>query len=223
MGWLMLVTILLFWLGNKLYKELPILLFVPVFFAVSGSILFLWIFDFTFDQYFKENEAITFFLGPSVVALGVLLFKQVRNVKKNLTPLVLSIGGGTLISVFSVMVFTLVFQLPDDLSASLVPISITTPVAIDVAKGLGGDPGITSVVVIAIGIFGNMCAPWILHKLGIIESEELGVGIGTGSHGIGTARAIRIHEKAGLYSGLAMAINAVITVFLAPIIWGLFH
>lgn len=218
-----LVTILLFLSARFLYRKWPYLIFVPVFFGVVGCVIYLRAFNVPFDVYFNENSPLTFLLGPAVVALGVLLFKQMRMIKANLLPLLLTVVFGSFLSVILVAVLAVLLYLPAELAASLMPLGITTPIAIEVTQPLGGDPAIASVVVISIGLLGNMFSPMLLRWFRIKNESAAGVAIGIVSHGIGTARALQLSEMTGVFSGLAMCVNGVITVFTAPFIWSLFY
>ena len=46
--------------------------------------------------------------------------------------------------------------------------------------------------------------------------EARGFAVGFAAHGIGTARAFQVNPVAGLFAGLAMALNAVLTALIAP-------
>lgn len=218
-----LVTILLFFIARILYRNRAYLVFVPVFFSVVGCILYLKAFKLPFEVYFEENSPLTFLLGPAVVALGVLLYKQMRMIKTQLIPLIVTVTLGSFLSVTLVAFLAVILHLPRELASSLIPLGITTPIAIEVTQPMGGDPAITSVVVIAIGLMGNMFSPLWLRWFKIKNEAAAGIAIGIVSHGIGTARALQLSETTGVFSGLAMCINGVITVFTAPVIWSLFY
>lgn len=218
-----LLTIIIFLIAKFLHRKWPFILFVPVFFAVAGCILVLWLGDIPFDRYFTDNKPVTFMLGPAVVALGVLMFKQLPLIRQNLKQLLISIFCGSFLSVLLVAVLARIFSLPDMVAASLLPMGITTPIAIEVTQPLGGSPSITSVVVIAVGLFGNMISPYLLRLFKIDRAPAQGLSIGQTSHGIGTARAVQMSEQAGTFSGLAMSINGVVTVFTAPVVWEIFY
>ncbi|HEX7791423.1 MAG TPA: LrgB family protein, partial [Afipia sp.] len=44
-----------------------------------------------------------------------------------------------------------------------------------------------------------------------------GFAAGLASHGIGTARAFQVDEVAGVFAGIAMGLNALVTSLLVPI------
>lgn len=216
------LTVVLFLIGRYFYRMKPFIIFVPVFFSVVGCALYVSISGLDYAKYFEENEPLTFLLGPAVVALGVLLHKHIRSIQSKWMPLVVAVILGSLTSVSLVTLFAFILKLPDHLAASLLPMGITTPIAIEVTTPLGGDPSITSVVVITIGLLGNVMSPSWIQWFGIRDKAAAGLSIGMVSHGIGTARAIQLGETTGLYSGLAMCLNGLITVVTAPLIWELF-
>lgn len=218
-----LITIILFLFAQRLYRVKPYIVFVPVFFSVLGCALFVHLGGVEYSRYLAENKALTFLLGPAVVALGVLLHKHIRSIQSRLLPLIVTVLLGSLMSVTLVAFFALMLKLPSGLAASLIPMGITTPIAIEVTAPLGGDPSITSVVVIMIGLLGNVMSPWWIRWFGIRNPGAAGISIGMVSHGIGTARAIQMGETTGLFSGLAMCLNGIVTVVTAPMVWSLFY
>ncbi|GAA5221209.1 LrgB family protein [Membranihabitans marinus] len=216
------ITILLFLMARRLYKRWSLILFIPVFFAIMGTIITLKATETPFTTYFHESRFLTFLLGPTVVALGTLLYKQLHSIVKNIYPFLLSIFSSCCISLLLIVAIGRWLDFPTTIIATLLPMGITSPIAIEVTQNLNGDPTVTSVLVIAVGLFGNMFAPILLRYMGIQHFPAMGTAIGTASHGIGTARAIEISDETGIYSGLAMVFNAIFTVIMAPIIWELF-
>jgi putative effector of murein hydrolase len=110
------------------------------------------------------------------------------------------------------------FGLSDSTLLSLAPKSVTTPIAMGVAEQVGGLPSLTAVLVILTGIVGNMFGKEILDLFRIRDDSIQGFAIGLSSHGIGTARALQISERAGAFSGLAMGLNGALTAILVPLI-----
>ncbi len=104
------------------------------------------------------------------------------------------------------------------IAASLAPKSVTAPIAVAVVEPFGGIKAITSVVVIAVGIFGSIIAPRMLDRLGIADPVARGLAMGSAAHGIGTARAIEIGAVEGAASGLAMGLMGLVTALLVPLL-----
>jgi putative effector of murein hydrolase len=58
----------------------------------------------------------------------------------------------------------------------------------------------------------------LMNTMRITDYAARGFAAGLTSHGIGTARAYDVDPTAGLFAGIAMALNAVATAVLVPLI-----
>jgi predicted murein hydrolase (TIGR00659 family) len=210
------VTLLAFYVAQAVRHRSKSVLLNPVLVAVSMIILVLVSFDISFEDYNEGGEFLTFFLGPSVVALGVLFYEKFNEIKQNFLPFFISVFTGGMIAVFSVVIIAILLHAPDVVTRSIASKSVTTPIAIEVTQILKGIPSVTAGVVIIVGIFGNAFGPGILKLMGIKSKHALGTALGTAAHGIGTARALEEGELTGAYSGLAMCVNGILTAFAAP-------
>ena len=210
------ITLLAFYLAQAIRNKSKSVLLNPVLVAVSFIILVLVSFDIKFKDYNEGGKFLTFFLGPSVVALGVLFYEKYNEIKHNLLPFIISVVTGGTVAIISVSVIAILLHAPEVITRSIASKSVTTPIAIEVTEILDGIPAITAGVVIAVGIFGNAFGPGILRLLGIKNKNALGTALGTAAHGIGTARALEEGKLTGAYSGLAMCVNGILTAFIAP-------
>lgn len=210
------ITLIAFFGAQALRSKIKFVLFNPILIAITLIILFLVIFDISFSDYNKGGTYLSFFLGPSIVALGVLFFEKYELIKHNIYPFLLAVCCGGIVSVFSVSLITIFMNAPDVILRSIVPISVTTPIAIEISQITNGIPSITAGVVIAVGIFGNAFGPAFLKGLGIKSKTAMGTALGTAAHGIGTARALEEGHLPGAYSGLAMCVNGILTTLISP-------
>lgn len=215
------ITLLAFFIGKALRTKLKFVVFNPVLIAISLIILCLIVFDVSFADYNEGGKFLSFFLGPSIVALGVLFYEKYELIKHNIFPFLLAVGIGGIISILSVSIIAIWMQAPDIIIRSIVSKSVTTPIAIEITKITNGIPSITAGVVITVGIFGNAFGPTFLKLLRIKSMTALGTALGTAAHGIGTARALEEGHLTGGYSGLAMCVNGLITTLVSPyfVIW----
>ena len=101
---------------------------------------------------------------------------------------------------------------------SAVPKSVTTPIAIEVSRELGGIPPITIAMVIMAGVLGATFGTALLRLVGVREDRAVGAAMGTASHGIGTASLVRRSELQASVSSWAMAAAGVFTSLLAALI-----
>ena len=98
---------------------------------------------------------------------------------------------------------------------SLIPRSVTTPIAMSVSEKLGGISGITVAAVIITGIFGAVAAPLLAKLLHIKNPVGVGVGLGCSCHAIGTARALELGEIQGAMSSIALGVAGMMTVVIS--------
>ncbi len=216
-----LITLVAFFSAIALRKKIKFVLFNPVLIASALIILVLVVSDVSFTDYNRGGKYLSFFLGPAIVALGVLFFEKYQLIKHNIYPFLLAVCCGGIISVLSVSCIAILINAPDVIIRSIVSISVTTPIAIEISQITHGIPSITAGVVIAVGIFGNAFGPAFLKGLGIKSKTAMGTALGTAAHGIGTARAIEEGHLPGAYSGLAMCVNGILTTLIAPyvVLW----
>jgi len=105
--------------------------------------------------------------------------------------------------------------------ASVAAKSVTTPVAMALSDSLGGLPGLTAVLVILTGVVGATFGTFAMNAAGLKDMRARGFAMGLASHGIGTARALSVSQTAGAFASLAMALNALATAALVPLLWAL--
>lgn len=215
------ITLVAFFAARALRTKIKFVLFNPVLIAITLIILFLVVFEVSFTDYNKGGRYLTFFLGPSIVALGVLFFEKYQLIKHNIYPFLLAVCCGGIMSILSVSLLTIFMNAPEVVIKSIVSLSVTTPIAIEITKITEGIPSLTAGVVIAVGVFGNAFGPGFLKLIGIKSKTAMGTALGTAAHGIGTARALEVGHLSGAYSGLAMCVNGILTTLIAPyvVVW----
>ncbi|MCM4161579.1 LrgB family protein [Antarcticibacterium flavum] len=210
------ITLLAFFVAGKIKRKWDYVLLNPVLLSITFIILFLLIFNIDFEDYNRGGQYLSFFLGPAVVALGVFFYEKYEEIKQNIKPFLVAVAAGGVSGIISIILLLMLFRVPDLIINSLAAKSVTTPIAIEISRLTGGVPEITAGIVIAVGIFGNAFGPAILRLLKIKNKAAIGAALGTAAHGIGTARAFEEGHLAGVYSGLAMCVNGIITALLAP-------
>src|SRR5699024_11725356 len=100
------------------------------------------------------------------------------------------------------------------------PKSVTTPIAMDFAREIGGAPSLAAVFVMIAGISGGVMGHTFLKWCRIDHFLGKGVGMGCASHAIGTSVAMANDELEGAISTVAMSLSAiVVSVITQPLIW----
>jgi predicted murein hydrolase (TIGR00659 family) len=193
----------------------------PVLLAVAIIAAGLLLTGVDYRSYFQGAQFVHFLLGPATVALAVPLHRQWSNMRSAMLPSVIAILLGGIFAAGAGVGFAVLLGAAPDVTASLAPRSVTTPVAMGVAERLGGVPSLTAVMVLCSGVVGAAVGPLVLNWARVMDWRARGLAMGTAAHGIGTARALSVNVTAGVFSGLAMGLNAVFTAIWLPFIWHL--
>lgn len=190
----------------------------PVLIAVAIIAPVLWLSGTPYAIYFDGAQFVHFLLGPATVALAVPLFAHIGRLRRSLWPIAAALLVGSVTAMASVLAIGWAFGLSGETLRSLLPKSATAPVAMGVSEAIGGAPSLTAVLVILTGITGALIVTPLFNGLGIKDWRARGLALGVAAHGIGTARAFQVNQTAGVFSGLGMGLNTVLTAVLAPIV-----
>ena len=190
----------------------------PVLIAVAILAAILWLTATPYQRYFEGAQFVHFLLGPATVALAVPLHANLGRVREVLLPLAGALLVGGVVAVASVVGLARLAGLDLPVLLSLVPKSATAPVAMGVSDRIGGNPALTAVLVILTGMIGAVIVTPLFNAMGLRDFRARGFALGVAAHGIGTARAFQVSQTAGVFSGLGMGLNAVLTSLLAPLV-----
>ena len=193
----------------------------PILFAIIIVIEFLVITGIDYSTYSEAGGIIEFWLKPAVVALAVPLYKQLESIKKQLLPVICSQLAGCVAGILSVVVIADLLGATKEVIYSLAAKSVTTPIAMEVTKALGGIPSLTSAVVICVGIFGGLTGFRVMKLTHIGSPIAQGLSLGTAAHAVGTSRAMDISDKYGAFASVGLTVNGIFTALLTPAILAL--
>ena len=193
-----------------LYRKTRLALLHPLLVSIPALVAVMSVIGIPYESFRQGSRMINFLLGPSVVALGYVLWEQVEYMKSNAVSIMTSIFVGSLVGIVSVICIARWMGADHVLIATLEPKSVTTPIAMGVAEKAGGIPAIAAVIVIV--------GPFVLDKLNIDSKIARGLSLGAAAHGLGTARAMELGALEGAISGLAIGLMGVMTAILVPIV-----
>ena len=220
--WLIL-TISSFKLGIILYNKSNKNIFLqPI---IVAYLIILTIVSFTntpFKEYFKSVEIIHFFLGPATVALALPLYKNLKYIKSLFFPIFITLFFG---SIFTISISVCILWFLDSNSLTILSMttkSITAPIAIISSEQIGAIPSLAVGFVIITGIIGAVFGTTVFKIMRIKNDTSQGFALGLISHGIGTAKAVEISQRAAAFSALAMGLNGIFTAILLPFFINLF-
>jgi len=216
------LTLLVYRLAEILYRRTRFILFNPVAVAIVSIILVLKVFAIPYQDYNNGGRMILFLLGPSVVALAVPLYQRRQEILSRKIPIFVGIVAGALASIISAAGIAWLLGGSHEVVLSLVPKSVTTPIAIGITEKIGGIVPLTAALVVLTGCLGAICGPEFCRLIGLRSNAAIGLAVGTASHGIGTARLLGENRFAGAIAGLAIGLNGLATALLVPLLWLLF-
>lgn len=214
---ILLLVIGSYYIGTLLYRRLRSAWVHPIAVSMILVIATLLLLGIDYPTFRQGAAFLDFLLGPTVVALGYLLYEQMGHLRgREIIILVATLVGG-LVGIGSVIALGILFNLDDALIASLQPKSATMPIALPLSQQWGGIESVTAIVVFFTGLIGSIVGPWILEKCGITNPIARGLALGSASHGIGTSRAIELGALEGAVSGLAIGLTGVTISLLIPL------
>ncbi len=212
------ITLIVYWLSSLLFAWFKYKILHPGIISILFLIFFLKLTNTPFQDYSANTSLLSFWLGPSVVALGLPLYLYIKHLQGSYVRVFLALIAGSLIGIISVVVIAKLLGASDEILYSLAPKSVTTPIAMEISKGLGGIPSLTIAVVFITGFTGALFGWGFLSLLKIKDEKAIGISMGAAAHAIGTAEIIKNGEKFGAYGALGMALNGVLTAIFAPFV-----
>ena len=188
----------------------------PMLFTISILVPFLLLIDINYQEYSQTTEILNLLLEPAIVALGLPLyqqFKQIRFYWREMTAIL--VLGITVVMIISFILAMWLIKAPD-IAISLSLKSVTTPIGITLTEQLFGDSSITAFAILIAGLFGALLGPKWLSFIGINSAKAQGLAIGSASHVIGTAVLVRKSAEHGAYSSVALILSAILTALISP-------
>lgn len=216
--WGVALTLGAFALGTWINKKTGQAICNPLLLGSLFVILFLSLVQIPVADYKENVQIISYLLLPATVSLAVPLYEQWQILKKNALAILCGIAAGSLTSMLSVVALGVLLKLDPALTASMMPKSVTTAIGVEVAAELGGIGSLAGALIVLTGILGNLSASALCRIAGLHNPVARGVAIGTGSHAVGTAKALQMGPVEGAISGLSIAVAGVLTAIICPIL-----
>lgn len=213
---LLAITFGIFFFSKLLQKKTGITLLNPILLTIACLIFFLKMTHISYETYNRSGHLIEFWLRPAVVALGVPLYLQLETIKKQLLPILLSQLAGCIVGVVSVVLMAKLLGASDEVIYSLAPKSVTTPIAMEVTRSLGGIPSLTAAVVVCVGLLGSILGFKTLQITHVGSPIAQGLSMGTAAHAVGTSTAMDVSRKYGAFASLGLTLNGILTALLTP-------
>jgi len=152
------------------------------------------------------GAVLSFMLGPTVVALGVLLYERRRLLFGELTPMVATSVLTTLVSLFYTAFLARALGLPSQLATASLLRCISSPFAGDLTGLLGASATFAIAMIVVTGFIGVILGPPIFTALRMRNPRTRGLAMGAAAHGLGTVALAQSDPDAFPYSALGFVL-----------------
>ncbi|WP_281658778.1 LrgB family protein [Halobacillus sp. Cin3] len=213
---MMVMTIAIYLATLFVYRRHRRLYTTPVIVSTALIVIILLVFHLPYETYMTGGKWIDRLLGPAVVALAYPLYQFRDILKKMFVPIMTGTVIGAVVGIVSGLLLSKWAGFSDLIIHSIVPKSVTTPVAMSISESTGGVMPLTAVFVMIAGIGGLLIHPFVLKVSGLTHRIGRGVGMGSASHAIGTSASMERDTLEGSISTVAMVLSAVIVSIIAP-------
>ena len=215
---LLAITFGIYYVGRQIQKWTGWVVLNPILITIVALIALLQLTGISYETYEQGGQYIDFWLKPAIVALGVPLYQNLGQIRRQLLPILMSQLVGCLVGLVSVTMIASALGASHEVIVSLAPKSVTTPIAMEVCKTSGGIPSLTAAIVVIVGLFGAIFGFKILEVWHVRNPFSQGISMGTAAHAVGTSRAMEKGETYGAYSSLGLILNGVLTALLTPFV-----
>ena len=189
----------------------------PVAISVLIVSLTLVSFNIDYERYFDGAKFIHFLLGPATVALAIPIYKKWNLIISNSRAIFLSLIAGSIFAILITFSLSSYLELKDELILSLLPRSVTAPIAMGISEIIGGIPSLTAIITLITGIIGASLGVFVFDLMKLKKMEARGFSLGLASHGVGTARAMSRDKNAGVFAAVGMGLSGLITSIIIPL------
>ncbi len=214
------LTVVVYVLCELIVDKFELNIVPPFVLACPMIILFIYFQEpyITYDDYENGAGFINFLLGPATVALALPLYNNRHIIKDNLFVIASGIIVATVTGIVSIFVCGKIFGASDQVLLSMIPKSVTTPIAMDISSAIGGIPALTAACVIFTGMFGATINHKLLEALKVKNNIAIGLSIGASSHGLGTSVCASKNALQLAIGGASIGLTGIATSLLAPVL-----
>ncbi|WP_039058687.1 CidB/LrgB family autolysis modulator [Enterobacter sp. Bisph1] len=217
--WSLPLTLAVFFAARKLAARCKLALLNPLLVAMVVIIPILLVTGTPYDHYFQGSKILNDLLQPAVVALAFPLYEQLHQIRARWKSIITICFIGSLVAMITGTAVALMMGATPEIAASILPKSVTTPIAMAVGGSIGGIPAISAVCVIFVGVLGAVFGHTLLNLMRITTKSARGLAMGTASHALGTSRCAELDYQEGAFSSLALVICGIITSLVAPFLF----
>ncbi|MCY1410277.1 Inner membrane protein YohK [compost metagenome] len=172
----------------------------------------------SYADYSRDTSWLVALLGPATVAFAVPIWEQRALLARHWPALLAGMCAGSAVAIGSSWALAHALALDGQVTLSLLPRSITTPLAMEMSHDIGGVPALTAAFVMITGVFGALAGGVLMRLLRLRTTLARGALLGVGAHGAGTSRAYEFGGEEGSAAGLLMVLTGLFNLALAPLL-----
>ena len=208
-------TIICWSFGRWVQQKTGCFLLNGLLVAAAVGIVVLVIFDIPYEIYYESASVIQDMLAPATAILAMNIYRQRHILKEYFIPVLVGCLAGSLTSLLSILGLCKLMSMDSVITASLLPKSVTTAIAVSIAESNGGIGGIAVAGVVIAGLMGTIFSPIFAKMFKITDPVAEGLGIGACSHALGTTKALERGEIQGAMSSIALCVCGIMTSILS--------
>ena len=134
------LTVAVYLIAWKLQNRFKHSLLNPVLISILVLAGILLAGNIPYSDYEQGGNWLSNLLGLAVVALGVPLYQQMRDIHKELPGVILVVFASSLFALISTVILAVMAGADGQVAISLAPKSVTTPIAVMIVDNLNGVP-----------------------------------------------------------------------------------
>lgn len=212
------LTLLAYQAGALLQKKLRTPLCNPILVAVILVLGFLGITGMELKTYQAGATYLSWLMTPATICLAISMYEQFQILRKKMPLILISVAAGAISCMIEILALAAVMGLDAELTASLLPKSVTTAIGVPLSQMAGGLAPITTASIILTGITASVLGPTMCRLFRLTDQVAQGVAFGTAGHVVGTAKATELSPLTGAVSSLSLVIAGLLTAITLPLL-----
>ncbi|MGG0657497.1 LrgB family protein [Rummeliibacillus pycnus] len=209
------ITVFIYLMAKKINKKLPGLLFSPIIITPFVMIIFLLLIHLPYEEYVKATSVFNAMLNVVTVAFAIPLYRNWNVLASNWRIILFSLMVGSLVAIVAGVLTSYFLGMGLRSEISIIPRSITMPIAVNLSKSFGGIPTLTAIFVIITSFVGVYLGPKLIKLFSFKHPLVIGMMYGMGANVLGAKKAFESGDLAGSSATLSTIIGAVMTVLWA--------
>ena len=212
------LTLLAYRMGAEIQRKVKTPLCNPILIAVILVLLFMRLFGLELKTYQTGISLMSWLITPATVCLAISMYEQFQILRKNMGMILVSVAAGAFSCLVIVLLLCTLFRFDPELTASLLPKSVTTAIGVPLTQMIGGLPSITTAAIILTGIIASILGPMLCKLFRLTDKVAQGAAFGTSGHVVGTAKAMELDPLIGAASSLSLVIAGLLTAVVLPLV-----